>query len=231
MSNSKSKRIFLSPPHMSGLELEFVQEAFQSNYIAPLGPQVDAFEREFSEKVGIPHAVAVSSGTAAVHLALRGLGVGHGDEVIASTLTFIGGVTPIVFQGATPVFIDADRSSWNMDPDLLAQELEVCGKKGKLPKAVVPTDLYGQCFDYERIFEICEAYGVPVVADAAEALGAKYNPQISQITRIRRKATEVGEKTEVGDRKSEIKTNAGMVEINVRDQRSEDRENGPQIKH
>lgn len=110
MSNPKLKRIFLSPPHMGGEERRLVEEAFDSNYIAPVGPMVDAFEKEFAEKVGIRHAVEVSSGTGAIHLALRGLGVGPGDEVIASTLTFIGGVTPIVFQGAMPVFIDSVRS-------------------------------------------------------------------------------------------------------------------------
>src|SRR5208283_5144239 len=101
---------------MSGLEIEFVKEAFESNYIAPLGPMVDAFEREFSEKIGIPHAAALSSGTAAMHLAMRNLGVGTGDEVFVSDLTFIGSVTPVLFQGATPVFIDSDLSTWNMDP-------------------------------------------------------------------------------------------------------------------
>jgi len=118
MSNSKLKRIFLSPPHIGGEELNFVKEAFESNYVAPLGPVVDAFEREFSKKVGIAHAVAVSSGTAAMHLALRILGVEPGDEVIASTLTFIGGVTPILFQGAIPIFIDSDRTLWNIDSEL-----------------------------------------------------------------------------------------------------------------
>ena len=159
---------------MGGEEISFVQEAFESNYIAPLGPMVDAFEQEFSKKVGIAHAVAVSSGTAAMHLALRILGVEQGDEVIASTLTFIGGVTPILFQDATPVFIDADRSSWNMDPDMLADELEACKKRGELPKAVAPTDLYGSCADLDRIMEICAQYDIPVVTDSAEALGAKY---------------------------------------------------------
>ena len=125
---NKYKRIFLSPPHMGGEELKFIQEAFESNYIAPLGPMVNAFEQEFAERVGIPYAVAVVSGTAAMHLALRALEVGPGDEVIASTLTFIGGVTPILFQEATPVFIDSDKSSWNMVPDLLAEELESCKK-------------------------------------------------------------------------------------------------------
>ena len=170
-------RIFLSPPHMGGEEMRFVKEAFESNYIAPLGPQVDAFERQFAEYVGIRHCAAVSSGTAAMHLALRHLGVGPGDEVFASTLTFIGSVTPVVFQGATPVFVDADRVSWNMEADLLAEELASCAKRAKLPKAVVPTDLYGQCADYDRIFEICGSYDVPVVVDAAEALGARYLTQ------------------------------------------------------
>jgi len=168
------KRIFLSPPHMEGEEMRFVQEAFESNYIAPLGPQVDAFEREFAEYVGIKHCVAVSSGTAAIHLALRILGVGLGDEVIASTLTFIGSVTPVIFQGASLVFVDCDRTSWNMDPDLLKEAFDDCKRRGKMPKAVVPTDLYGQCFDYEKILKICEEYEVPVVADAAEAMGAFY---------------------------------------------------------
>jgi len=112
-----------------------------------------------------------------MHLALRLLGVGQGDEVIASSLTFIGSVTPVVFQGASLVFVDCDRTSWNMDPDLLKDALEDCKRCGKMPKAVVPTDLYGQCFDYERILEICEKYGVPVVADAAEALGTRYLTQ------------------------------------------------------
>ena len=178
MSNSILKRIFLSPPHMGGEEMSFVREAFESNYIAPLGPQVDAFEKEFSEYVGIKHCVALSSGTAAMHLALRILGVGPGDEVIASTLTFIGSVSPVVFQGASLVFVDCDRTSWNMDPDLLKDALEDCKRRGKMPKAVVPTDLYGQCFDYERILEVCGEYGVPVVADAAEAMGAKYKMSV-----------------------------------------------------
>ena len=182
---SRPARIFLSPPHIGGGELAFIEEAFESNYIAPLGPQVDAFEQEFARKVGIEHAVAVSSGTAAMHLALRVLGVGRGDEIFASTLTFIGSVTPILFQGATPVFIDSDRTSWCMDASLLADEMEVCKKAGKLPRAVVPTDLYGQCCDYDRIIAVCEKYGVPVLADAAEAMGSRYNsdlrPPVSDI--------------------------------------------------
>jgi dTDP-4-amino-4,6-dideoxygalactose transaminase len=160
---------------MSGDEMVLVQQAFESNYVAPIGPMVDAFEQEFAEKLGIFYALAVSSGTAAMHLALRVLGVGPGDEVVASTLTFIGSVTPIVFQGAIPVFVDAETSSWNMDVDLLAKEIETCEKQGKLPKAVIPTDLYGQCADLDQILEICEPYGIPVITDSAEALGSTYN--------------------------------------------------------
>jgi dTDP-4-amino-4,6-dideoxygalactose transaminase len=175
MGNNNSKRIFLSPPRMGGDELRLIHEAFESNYVAPLGPMVDAFEKKFAEKVGIRHALALSSGTAAMHLALRHLGIGPGDEVFASDLTFIGSVTPIVFEGATPVFIDSDRSTWNMNPDLLAEELEVCVRRGRLPKAVLVTDVYGQCADYCQIFCICEKYGVPVIIDAAEAMGSTYS--------------------------------------------------------
>lgn len=173
MSNN-NKRIFLSPPHMGGEEIKFVQEAFESNYIAPLGPQVDAFEREFSEIVGIQHAVAVSSGTAAMHLALRLLGVGPGDDVIAPSFTFIGGVSPVVFQGAKLSFIDSDKESWNMDPDLLAEDLSFRNKQGKLPKAVITADILGQSADLDRILDVCNQYHIPVVSDSAEALGATY---------------------------------------------------------
>jgi dTDP-4-amino-4,6-dideoxygalactose transaminase len=157
---------------MNGCELDFVHQAFESNYIAPLGPMVDAFEKSFAAKAGISHALALSSGTAAIHLALRVLNVVPGDEVFTSTLTFIGSVTPVVFQGARPVFIDSDTSSWNMDPDVLKDELARCETLGRLPKAVIPTDLYGQCADMERILTICDSFGVPVISDAAESLGA-----------------------------------------------------------
>ena len=166
-------RLFLSPPHMGGREQEFVRQAFASNYIAPLGPMVDAFEKEFSAYTGIPHCVALSSGTAATHLALRHLGVGPGDEVWASTLTFIGSVTPVTFQGAAPVFVDCDEASWNMDPDLLEQALAEAAGRGKLPKAVIPTDLYGQSCDLPRIRAICDRRGIPVICDSAEAMGAR----------------------------------------------------------
>ena len=170
--------------------MRFVNEAFESNYIAPLGPQVDLFEREFAEYVGIKHCVAVSSGTAAMHLALRILGVGRGDEVIASSLTFIGSVTPAIFQGAELTFVDCDRESWNIDPNLLKEALENCKRRGNVPKAVVPTDLYGQCVNYGQIFEICEEYGVPVVADAAEALGAVYYSANSELGMLNSKLKE-----------------------------------------
>jgi dTDP-4-amino-4,6-dideoxygalactose transaminase len=172
-------RIFLSPPHMGKCELRFIEEAFKSNYIAPLGPMVDAFEQEFAAKIGIPYALAVSSGTAAMHLALRVLGVSSGDEILASSLTFIGSVSPILFQGAIPVFIDSELTSWNMDPVLLEQELNSLQEDGRLPKALVPTDLYGQCCDYAKILPICAKFCIPVVVDAAEALGARFrvNPE------------------------------------------------------
>jgi dTDP-4-amino-4,6-dideoxygalactose transaminase len=160
---------------MGGKELGYIKQAFESNYIAPLGPMVDAFESAFAQKTGIAHAVALSSGTAAMHLALRNLGVGPGDEVFASTLTFIGSVSPVVFQGARPVFIDADAQTWNMDPALLEEELYRCRRFGRLPKAVVPTDLYGQCVDVEKVVRICKPYGIPVVVDAAESLGSTQN--------------------------------------------------------
>lgn len=171
---SNSGRLFLSPPHTSTSELRFVRDAFESNYIAPLGPMVDAFEIEFLERAGFGYAVAVSSGTAAMHLALRCLGVGHGDVVLASSMTFIGSVSPIVYQGATPVFIDSDRASWNMDAILLEEEIRSCEREGRLPKAVVPTDIYGQCCDIDKIMSVCAPYGIPVIVDAAEALGATY---------------------------------------------------------
>ncbi len=175
---------------MGGEELEFIKEAFESNYIAPLGPQVDAFEREFAEYVGIKHCLALSSGTAAIQLALKNVSVGLGDEIFASTLTFIGSVSPIIFEGATPVFIDSDISSWNMDLNLLETELAACEKKGKLPKTVIPTDLYGQCCELPRMIEICDRYGVPVICDAAEALGAVYYSANSELGMLNSKLEE-----------------------------------------
>ena len=168
------KQILLSTPHMGSLEQEFVKEAFDTNWIAPVGPHVDAFEQEFCEVVGAKHAAAVSSGTAALHLALQLIGVGSGDEVFCSTLTFIATATPITYLGAKPVFIDSDRTSWNLDPDLFRAALDKRAKNGKLPKAVVIVHLYGQSCDIDPILEACNAYEIPLIEDAAESLGASY---------------------------------------------------------
>ncbi len=168
-------RIFLSPPHMGGKELDFVHEAFASNYIAPVGPMVDSFEREFAAAVGSPYAAAVSSGTAALHLALRALGVGPGDEVVCSTFTFVASANAILYQGAVPVFIDSDEVSWNMDPGLLGDFLRKRRTAGRLPKAVVLVHLYGQPADIAAIAGLCTEYGIPLIEDAAEALGASYH--------------------------------------------------------
>jgi pyridoxal phosphate-dependent aminotransferase EpsN len=159
---------------MGSEERRLLLEAFDSNWIAPLGPHVDAFEREVAGYVGSKHAAALSSGTGAIHLALRILGVDRGDEVVVSSLTFCGSLNPIVYQGAAPVFIDSTRQSWNMDPDLLEEELAECVRRGKRPKAVIAVDLYGQCADYDRIAAACARYDIPLVEDAAEALGATY---------------------------------------------------------
>lgn len=167
-------RIYLSPPHLGEWEERFVAEAFANNWIAPLGPQVDAFEDEFREMVGAGHAVALSSGTAALHLGLQLVGVGAGDEVLVSTLTFAASVNPIRYLGATPVFVDCERESWNMDSALLAEALERKAKEGRLPKAVVAVHLYGQAADLDPIIAACREYDVPLVEDAAEALGATY---------------------------------------------------------
>ena len=172
-----SSRIYLSPPHMSGREQEYIAEAFASNWIAPLGPQVDAFEQEFCAATGAQHALALSSGTAALHLALRLTGVGPGDEVLVSTLTFSASVNPIRYEGGIPTFIDSERESWNMDPGLLAETLAARASVGKLPKAVVVVHLYGQSANLAPIMAACQEYGVPLIEDAAEALGATYRGQ------------------------------------------------------
>lgn len=170
-----TKRIFLSAPHViSPKEHEYLLDAFDSNWIAPLGPHVDAFEQDLAQKIGVKYAVALSSGTAAIHLGLKLLDVGPGDEVVVSSLTFSASVNPIVYLGAKPVFIDSESTTWNMDPSLLAEELADCAHRNKLPKAIVCVDLYGQCADYDPIVEVCSKYEIPILEDAAEALGAKY---------------------------------------------------------
>lgn len=167
-------RIYLSPPHMSPQERELLLEAFDSNWIAPLGPHVDAFEREFAAKLGTQHAVALASGTAALHLALVVAGVRPGDTVVTSTLTFAATANAIRYTGAEPVFIDSERASWNMDPQLLADELRRAARLGRLPKAAVVVDICGQCANWDPIHSQCREYGVTTIEDAAEALGATY---------------------------------------------------------
>ena len=155
---------------MSGRELELLREAVESNWVAPLGPQVDAFEREVAEAVGVPHALALSSGSAALHLALIVLGIGPGDEVACSSFTFSSSANAIVYTGAAPVFVDCDDDTWTIDPDLLAQVLDE--RPGI--RAVVPVDLYGQCCDYDALEAVCAQRGIPIVQDAAESLGSFY---------------------------------------------------------
>lgn len=175
----ENKRLYLSSPHMSQYEQEFIAEAFATNWIAPLGPHVDAFEKELAEYVGSAGAVAISSGTAAIHLALRLLNIGRGDIVFCSSLTFVASANPILYQGATPVFIDSEPESWNMSPAALKRAMETHEKSGKLPKAVIIVNLYGQSADMEPLMGICSEYGVPVVEDAAESLGATYKGRAS----------------------------------------------------
>ena len=165
------QRIFLSPPHMSGKEQEYINEVFKSNYIAPLGEYVNRFEASVSSYAGAPDALALNSGTSAIHLALRVLGIGAGDVVLASTFTFMASVSPILYQGATPVFVDSDES-WNLSPELLKKAIANSPKK---PKALVVTHLYGQAAKMKEICEICEQENIAVVEDAAEALGGFLN--------------------------------------------------------
>jgi pyridoxal phosphate-dependent aminotransferase EpsN len=168
------ERIYLSPPHMSGDEMKKVGEAFASNWIAPLGPHVEAFERETAEFAGVKAALALSSGTAALHLAGELLGVGRGDLVFCSSLTFAATVAPLFHKGAECAFIDSEPESWNMSPRALEAAFGNCAETNRLPKAVIVVDLYGQSCDMDPILGLCERYGVPVIEDAAEALGARY---------------------------------------------------------
>lgn len=168
------ERIFLSPPHLGGSELELVKEVFRSNYIAPVGEQLSKFEKEFAAIIGVKYAVAVSSGTAGLHLALRYAGIAEGDEVLCSSFTFVASANAILYLGAKPVFIDSELSSWNLDPDLLQEALVKKASQGKLPKAVIIVHLYGQSADMTKIMSICDSFGVTVIEDAAEALGTKY---------------------------------------------------------
>lgn len=166
-------RILLSVPHMGGSERRYVEEAFASNWLSTVGPNISAFEQEFEALVGLP-AVAVSSGTAAIHLALRLLGVKSGDSVFCQDLTFVATANPIRYLGAEPVFIDSNHETWNMDPQLLADALGQQARKNQLPRAVIVVDLFGQSADMKPLLEICRRYEVPLLEDAAEALGGAY---------------------------------------------------------
>lgn len=168
------KRIYLSPPHMSGYEEKYIAEAFATNWIAPLGPNVDAFEKEVASYVGAKGALALSSGSAAIHLALKLVGISPGDRVICSSLTFAASANPIIYEGGEPVFIDSEPQSWNMSPQALERALDTLNKEGKLPKAAIIVDLYGQSADMDPLMELLNHYDIPVIEDAAEALGATY---------------------------------------------------------
>jgi len=167
-------RIFLSPPHIGAGEREHVEAALATNWVAPAGPHLEALEAEICAASGIKAAVCVSSGTAALHLAVRLLGVQPGDEVFCSTFTFVASANPIVYQGAQPVFIDAELRSWNMDPGLLAEALAQRARQGRLPRAIIVADIYGQCAAWDEILAVAAVHGVPVIEDAAEAVGATY---------------------------------------------------------
>ena len=167
-------RIYLSPPHVTGHEGELVADAIESNWIAPLGPHVDAFERELASLVGVEHAVALSSGTAALHLALVALGIGAGDEVACSSLTFAASANAVTYTGATPFFVDCDEATWTLDPGLLDRAITERLEAGARIRAVLAVDLYGQCCDYDAIREVCGRHDVLLLQDAAESLGATY---------------------------------------------------------
>ncbi|MED0952674.1 aminotransferase class I/II-fold pyridoxal phosphate-dependent enzyme [Bacillus mobilis] len=173
------KRIYLSSPHMSGNEQKYIQNAFDTNWIAPLGPNVDGFERELASFVGVKGGAAVSSGTAAIHLALRLLDVQKGDTVFCSSFTFVASANPIVYLGAEPVFIDSEPETWNMSPNALAHALYEANKVGKLPKAIILVHLYGQSAKLDGILSLCNQYNVPIVEDAAESLGSTYKGKAS----------------------------------------------------
>jgi len=167
-------RVYLSPPHVTGREAELVADAIASNWIAPLGPHVDAFEAELAAAAGVEHAVALSSGTAALHLALVVLGIAAGDEVACSGLTFAASANAVTYAGATPFFVDARADTWTIDPDLLDSAIASRREAGARVRAVMAVDLYGQCCDYEALREVCARHDVVLVQDAAESLGATY---------------------------------------------------------
>lgn len=169
------KRIYLSPPHMSGKELSYIKEAFEQNWIAPVGPHLTKFEESVKEYTGAKHAVAVTSGTAGIHLALKALGVGEGDYVICSSLTFIGTVNPILYCGAEPIFIDSEEIGWNMDPILLETAILNSTAIGKKPKAIIPVHIFGVPCNMDAIKKLSDEYDIPIIEDAAESLGSTIN--------------------------------------------------------
>jgi pyridoxal phosphate-dependent aminotransferase EpsN len=179
INTSYKKKIFLSPPHMSGNEQKYINEAFETNWIAPIGPNIDAFEKEIANYVRANEAVAVSSGTAAIHLALLLLDVKEGDTVFCSSLTFVASANPIIYQKAEPVFIDSEPDTWNMSPQALETAFKDAVNEGKLPKAVIVVNLYGQSAKMDEILSICDYYHVPIIEDAAESLGSIYKGKAS----------------------------------------------------
>lgn len=174
-----SKRIFLASPHMGDYEQDYIREAFESNWIAPLGPNVNGFEEELAEIVGIKAAAALVSGTSAIHLAIKLIGIEPGDIVLCSSLTFSASCNPIIYEGAIPVFIDSEPESWNMSPKALREAFMFYAGKGRIPKGVVVVNLYGQSADMDAIREICNEYNCKIIEDAAESLGATYKDKMS----------------------------------------------------
>lgn len=182
-----SERILLCLAHMSGKEQHFIKEAFDQNWVVPLGPNVDGFEKDLEEFVNRREGaetmhkkvVALSAGTAAVHLALIGCGVGHGDEVLVQSFTFCASSHPVTYLGATPIFIDSEKDTWNMDPELLEEAIkDRIAKTGKKPKAIIPVALYGMPYKIDRIMKIADSYGIPVIEDAAEGFGSRFKGQV-----------------------------------------------------
>ena len=181
MNSDQPRRIYLSPPHMGGDEIRFIHEAFDQNWISPVGPQIAAFEKAMCEKTGAPFAVALSSGTAALHLALLLCGVKRDDEVICSSFTFAASANAVTYAGALPVFVDSEERSWNMDPALLRQAVIDRMSKGKKPAAVIVVHLYGQSADIGAIRAVCDEYGIPMLEDAAESLGATFGGRMTGV--------------------------------------------------
>lgn len=182
-----NERILLCLAHMSGKEQHFIKEAFDQNWVVPLGPNVNGFEKDLEEFVNKREGaeplnkkvVALSAGTAAVHLALIGCGVGHGDEVLVQSFTFCASSHPVTYLGATPIFIDSEKDTWNMDPELLEEAIkDRIAKTGKKPKAIIPVALYGMPYKIDRIMEIADSYGIPVIEDAAEGFGSRFKGQV-----------------------------------------------------